>query len=336
MVIIESYSLAVLLCFVVMLAWGSWPNTMKLVPKEWRFQLFYWDYAVGVLIFSLVMAFTLGSNGSTGRGFLADISQASSKALWLAFIGGVIFNCYNILLVSGVDIAGIAVAFPIGVGLALVLGTIVNYIANPMGNAAILFIGIAAVVLAVLFCALAYKKVPSVGEKSTTKGILVSLAAGVFGTFWYYLIAASMAAMSADRVLEAGKLGPYSAVVMFAVGLVASNFVLNSLVMKKPFAGSPVPFSDYFAKGNLKIHLIGILGGLIWGVGISFSILASGAAGFAISYGLAQACTMVAAIWGVFIWKEFKSASKGAGTLITAMFISYFVGIALLIVSRSY
>ena len=334
MVIIESYSLAVALCFVVMLAWGSWPNTMKLTPKEWRFQLFYWDYAVGVLLFSLAMAFSLGSNGSAGRDFISDISQANGKALWLAVLGGVVFNCYNILLVSGVDIAGIAVAFPIGVGLALVLGTIVNYIANPVGNAVILFIGIGAVVLAVVFSALAYKKIPSVGEKTTSKGILVCLAAGVFGTFWYYLIAASMATMSPEKILTAGKLGPYSAVVMFAVGLVASNFILNSLVMKKPFAGAPVPHSDYFTKGNLKIHSIGVLGGLIWGVGISFSILASGAAGFAISYGLAQACTMVAAIWGVFIWKEFKSASKGAGTLISAMFIAYFIGIALLIVSR--
>jgi len=336
MLIIESYSLAVALCFVVMLAWGSWPNTMKLAPKEWRFQLFYWDYAVGVLLFSLAMAFTIGSTGDAGRDFLSDLSQADGRALWLAVLGGVVFNCYNILLVSGVDIAGIAVAFPIGVGLALVLGTIVNYIANPVGNAAILFVGIGAVVLAVVFCALAYKKIPSEGEKTTTKGILVSLAAGVFGTFWYYLIAASMATMSPERTLTEGKLGPYSAVVMFAFGLVVSNFVLNSLVMKKPFAGPPVPYRDYFTKGNLKIHSIGILGGLIWGVGISFSILASGAAGFAISYGLAQACTMVAAIWGVFIWKEFKSASKGAGALISAMFIAYFIGIVLLIVSRYY
>jgi len=333
MVIIHSYFFAVALSFVVMIAWGSWPNTLKMAPKEWRFQLFYWDYAFGVLIFSLIMAFTLGSMGSVGRGFLADVSQASGTAIGLALLAGVIFNFYNILLVSGVDIAGIAVAFPIGVGLALILGVIVNYIANPIGSAAILFPGVGCVALAVYFVALAYKRVPTEGQKTTTKGILVSLAAGVFGTFWFYLTAASMAGMEGG-VLEAGKLGPYSAVFFFAVGLVLSNFVLNSLVMKKPFAGDPVPHSDYFKKGSVKVHSIGILGGLIWCVGLSFSILASGAAGFAISYGLAQTCTMIAAIWGVFIWKEFKSAPAGTNKYLVLMFLFYLAGIALIIASK--
>ena len=167
MVIIESYAWAVAWSFIVMIAWGSWPNTLKLAPKEWRFQLFYWDYAFGVLIFSLIMAFTIGSMGSVGRGFLDDISQASGTAIGLALLAGVIFNCYNILLVSGIDIAGIAVAFPIGVGLALILGVIVNYIANPIGDPAILFPGVACVALAVLFVAMAYKRVPTEGQKTT-------------------------------------------------------------------------------------------------------------------------------------------------------------------------
>jgi glucose uptake protein len=333
MVIIDSYALAVALSFVVMVAWGSWPNTLKLAPKEWRFQLFYWDYAFGVLIFSLLMAFTLGSMGSGGRGFLADLAQADGKAIGLALLAGVIFNVYNILLVSGVDIAGIAVAFPIGVGLALILGVIVNYIANPIGHPALLFPGVACVALAVIFIALAYNRVPAEGQKTTRKGIVVSLAAGVFGTFWFYLAAASMAGMD-GRVLEAGKLSPYSAVVFFAVGLVVSNFVLNSLVMIKPFAGAPVPHRDYFRKGSVKVHSIGILGGLVWCVGLSFSILASGAAGFAISYGLAQTCTMVAAIWGVFIWKEFKSAPAGTNKFLVLMFLFYLAGIVLIILSK--
>ena len=198
MVVIDSYVFAVALSFVVMIAWGSWPNTLKLAPKEWRFQLFYWDYAFGVLIFSLVMAFTFGSSGTVGRGFLADLSQASWSAIGLALLAGVIFNFYNILLVSGVDIAGIAVAFPIGVGLALILGVIVNYIANPIGDPALLFPGVACVALAVLFVALAYKRVPNEGQRTTKKGILVSLAAGVFGTFWFYLTAASMGDMEGN------------------------------------------------------------------------------------------------------------------------------------------
>lgn len=334
MLIIESYGLAILLTFIVMLAWGSWPNTMKLCPKEWRFQLFYWDYAFGVLLFALGMALTLGSTGEYGRSFFQDVSQASGQALLLALLGGVIFNCYNILLVSGVDIAGIAVAFPIGVGLALVVGVTANYIADPVGHPAFVFSGLTCIALAVLFDALAYSRIPSQGTRNTKKGILISLASGVFGGFFYFLVAASMAQMDDQHILEAEKLGPYSAVVFFALGLVLSNFIFNIFVMKKPFAGAPVPLSDYFHKGKPRYHTIGILGGLIWCVGMSFSILASKAAGFAISYGLAQACTMVAAIWGIFIWKEFRQAKAGTNKFIMMMFVLYLAGIGLLIAAR--
>ncbi|MFZ1932891.1 MAG: hypothetical protein WCB27_11930 [Thermoguttaceae bacterium] len=338
MVVINSYAVAVALCFLGMLAWGSWPNTLKLVNKEWKFQLFYWDYAVGVLLFALIVALTLGSNGSAGRSFADDLRQATPAALGMAVLGGVIFNCYNLLLVSGVDIAGIAVAFPIGVGLASALGTTVNYIRQPKGEALLVFGGVAAIVFAVLLCALAYKRMPSQGQKTPIKGIVVSLAAGIFGAFFFLLVSASMAATGPDKAfptlaagaLEAGKLSPYTAVVMFAVGLVVSNFALNTLLMMKPFSGEPVPFGDYVTKGDLKQHAIGILGGLIWCVGMSTSILAEKAAGAAVSYALVQSCTMVAAVWGVFVWQEFRTAPPGTSKLIAAMFLAYFVGIVLL------
>lgn len=141
--------------------------------------------------------------------------------------------------------------------------------------------------------------------------------------------------MSTDFVnLEPGKLGPYSAVLIFSIGLLLSNFVWNSIVMKKPFVGKPVPFRDYFTKGSLKLHSIGILGGIIWSIGMSLSIIASGIAGFAISYGLGQGATMIAAFWGVFVWKEFKEASKETNKLLVLMFISYIIGLALIIIAR--
>jgi len=332
---IESYPLAIVLCFIVMLAWGSWPNTLKLCPPQWRFQLFYWDYAVGVLLFALVMALTLGSTGEQGRGFFEDVAQASRCVLLLAVLGGVVFNCYNILLVSALDIAGIAVAFPIGVGLALVIGVTANYCLEPTGSALLVFSGLVCIVLAVLFDAVAYSRIPSEGPRNTKKGILVSLASSVFGGFFYFLVAASMAAPIEDNApMEVGKLGPYSAVVFFALGLLLSNFVLNTLVMRRPFVGEPVPLGDYFRKGTPKLHAIGILGGLIWCVGMSFNILASNTAGFAISYGLGQACTMVAAAWGIFIWREFKQARPGTAKYLGLMFAFYFLGIALLILAR--
>ena len=332
MVVVSSYFTAVIMCFITMLCWGSWANTQKLATKEWRFQLFYWDYAIGVVILSLIFAFTLGSTGSEGRSFLNDLTQADFSNLLSAFLGGVIFNLSNILLVAAIDIAGMAVAFPIGVGLALAIGVITNYVGSPVGNPVILFIGVAAVVVAILVDAVAYRKLSASTHKTATKGIVISILAGVLMGLFYRFVAASM---STDFVnLEAGKLSPYTAVVIFSVGLFLSNFIWNSAVMAKPFVGDPVPFSDYFKKGNLRLHSTGILGGIIWNLGMSFSIIASGAAGFAISYGLGQGATMIAAFWGVFIWKEFKNAPKGTNKLLTMMFIFYFVGLVMIVVSR--
>ncbi len=332
MVIVESYPLAVVMCFVTMLCWGSWANTQKLASKEWRFQLFYWDYAIGVLLFSLALAFTMGSTGTAGRGFLADVGQAEGSAIRSALLGGIIFNLSNILLVAAIDIAGMAVAFPIGVGLALAIGVVTNYVKMPIGNPVILFLGVAGVVIAIIVDALAYKKLPSEGQKTTAKGILISVAAGVLMGFFYRFVVASMATDFA--IPEAGKLTPYTAVVFFSLGLLLSNFVWNSIVMVKPFVGEPVPFGDYFTKGNTRLHLIGILGGVIWNVGMSFSIIASGAAGPSISYGLGQGATMIAAFWGVFIWKEFKEAPAGTNKLLTLMFAFYLIGLALIIIAR--
>jgi glucose uptake protein len=332
MVIVESYAFAVLMCFITMLCWGSWANTQKLGGREWRFQLFYWDYAIGVLLFALILAFTMGSFGSSGRGFQADLLQGNPAALGSAFLGGVIFNLSNILLVAAIDIAGMAVAFPIGVGLALVLGVITNYFASPVGNPVLLFAGVSLVIVAIFVDAIAYKRLPSQGSKTTAKGIVISVLAGLLMGFFYRFVAASM---SPDFVhLEAGKLSPYSAVVLFSAGLFISNLLWNSIVMARPFVGEPVPFSDYFRKGDLRLHSIGVLGGMIWSLGMSFSIIASGAAGFAISYGLGQGATMIAAFWGVFIWGEFKEAPPGTNALLGLMFLGYAAGLGLIIVSR--
>lgn len=332
MTIVESYPVAVVLCVITMFCWGSWANTQKLASKEWRFELFYWDYAIGVLLFALALAFTFGSIGTAGRSFLDDLAQADGGALLSAFIGGVVFNLSNILLVAAIDIAGMAVAFPIGVGLALVLGVVTNYLANPVGNALLLFVGVACVVAAILLSAIAYSRLPTQGQKTVGKGIVISIVAGFLMGFFYRFVAASM---SADFInLEPGKLGPYTAIALFSAGLLASNFLWNTLVMKRPFVGAPVAFSDYFEKGSPRLHLIGILGGAIWNLGMSLSIIAAGAAGFAISYGLGQGATLVAALWGVFIWKEFKAAPAGTPTLLALMFTAFVVGLTLIVAAR--
>jgi glucose uptake protein len=332
MVIVESYFLAVIMTVITMICWGSWANTQKLATKEWPFQLYYWDYSLGVVILSLIFAFTLGSFGSAGRPFLADLTQAAAMALLLAFIGGAVFNIANILLVAAIDIAGMAVAFPIAIGLALVLGVITNYVATPLGDPVVLFLGVALIVVAIIIDALAYRKLPTTGQKTTAKGIWISIAAGILMGFFYRFVAASMSADFANP--EVGKLTPYTAVFIFSLGLFFSNFIWNSIVMAKPFVGEPVPYSDYFKKGNTRLHLIGILGGIIWNIGMSLNMIAAGTAGFAISYGLGQGATMVAAFWGVFIWKEFKEAPEGTNKLLGFMFLFFLLGLVLIIISR--
>jgi glucose uptake protein len=337
MFIVQSYSLAVVMCVITMLCWGSWANTQKLATKEWRFQLFYWDYAIGVLLLALLLAFTMGSSGSGGRGFMADLQQADAKWLGSAFVGGVIFNLSNILLVAAIDIAGLAVAFPVGVGLALVLGVITTYLAKPEGNVPMLALGVAGVMVAILLDAIAYKRLASGGQKTPMKGIVISVAAGLLMGFFYKYVAQAMGkidVVNGTLSLEAGKLSPYTAVVLFSAGLLLSNFVWNSIMMVKPFTGAPVPFGDYFSKGSTRLHLVGILGGMIWNLGMSFSIIASTKAGAALSYGLGQGATMIGAFWGVFIWKEFKGAPPGTNKLLAAMFLFYLIGLGLLIASK--
>jgi glucose uptake protein len=335
MVIIESYSVAVLMCIITMLCWGSWANTQKLASKEWSFQLFYWDYAIGVFLLSLVLAFTMGSTGTGGRGFLADLGQADRQWLQSAFLGGVIFNLSNILLVAAIDIAGMAVAFPVGVGLALVLGVVTTYFAKPEGNVPMLALGVGGVVVAIVLDALAYGKLASAGRKTPTRGIVISVVAGLLMGWFFSFVARAMGSIDAStKALEAGKLSAYTAIVMFSAGLLVSNLLWNSIMMVWPLSGQPVPFGDYFTKGSPRLHAIGILGGAIWNVGMGFSVIASTTAGPALSYGLGQGATLVGALWGVFIWKEFRGAPRGTNPLLAAMFFFYLVGLGVLIASK--
>jgi glucose uptake protein len=333
MVLIESYSVAVLMCVITMICWGSWANTQKLASKEWRFQLFYWDYCIGVLLLTLLFAFTLGSMGTGGRGFIEDLRQADIRYIGSALLGGVIFNIANILLVAAIDIAGMSVAFPIGIGLALVIGVFTSYRDDPSGNPVLLFIGVACVALAIVLDALAYRRLPSTGQKTTVKGIVLSVLCGVLMSQFFVFVQRAMPKPLSEIANPemAGKLTPYSALVFFAIGLFLSSFVFNSLVMIRPFVGDPVPFGDYFKKGNAKLHLVGIVGGMIWGVGMSFAILAGDAAGYPISYGLGQGATMIAAFWGVFIWREFRDAAPGTNRLLALMFALFIIGLGLIV-----
>ncbi|MGZ3767368.1 MAG: GRP family sugar transporter [Mucilaginibacter sp.] len=333
MFIVNTYPVAVLFCIVTMLCWGSWANTQKLAGKTLRFELFYWDYVIGILLFSLISALTLGSIGNGGRSFLNDLRQADISNLTSALIGGVIFNAANILFSAAIAIAGMAVAFPVGIGLALILGVLLNYFAAQKGDPVFLFLGVAFITFAILLNALAYMRSGGTNQKVSAKGIVISLVAGLLMSFFYRFIAG---AMDLGNFIHpaAGKMTPYTAVFVFSIGIFISNFLFNTLLMKRPIDGPPVNYKQYFST-RMPTHLVGVLGGLIWGLGNSLNLIAAGKAGPAISYGLGQGATLIAALWGVFIWREFAHAPKSINVYLFLMFLFFVAGLGCIIYSGS-
>lgn len=328
MFIIGSYALAVFFCIITMLCWGSWANTQKLTRGGWRFELFYWDYVIGIVLFALLFGLTAGNAGAAGRGMLTDLVQADMASLGSALLGGVLFNAANILLVASIAIAGMSVAFPTGIGLALIIGVVVNYLDRPEGNAGLLFGGTLLVAVAILLNAYAYKRAGAGDKQTPTKGLVLAIVAGCLMGLFYKYVANAM--FPDFTVPLAGKLSPYSAVLVFSIGILLSNFVFNTLLMRYPFDGAPVTYGQYF-RGSGRNHLMGVLGGVIWCVGMSFSILASDQAGPAISYGLGQGATIVAALWGIYVWREFAGAPAGTQTVLNGMLACYLVGLGLIV-----
>ena len=335
MYIVGSYTLAVIFCFITMLCWGSWGNTQKLAAKSWRYELFYWDYVIGMVLFSLLLAFTAGSIGSEGRPFIQDLGQASWASIGWVLLGAVVFNVSNILLSASVSIAGMAVAFPLGVGIALVMGVLNNLLLHPVAgqNTVLLWIGVALVVVAVICNGVASGKVSNEQRdpKQNRKGIILAVLAGLIMSFFSALVYNGVD-LAGRPAIEDDKLTPYTAMVIFALGVFLSNFVVNTIVMKKPFVGEPVSYKQYFA-GNFKTHLVGVLGGCIWCLGTALNYICAGKAGAAVSYALGQGAPMIAAIWGVFIWKEFKGAKKGVYGLLALMFALFIAGLACVVVA---
>lgn len=332
MYIVDDYFLAVIFCIITMFCWGSWGNTQKMAEKNWRFELFYWDYVIGILLFSIVMGFTLGSNGEAGRSFVPDLLQANPEFLLSCVLGGVIFNASNILLTASMSLAGMAVAFPLGVGIALVLGVFVNYFNSPKGDPFILFAGVALIVIAIIFNGIAASKMEK-GSANTNKkkGIVLALVAGLLMAFFYRFVASAMDLNNFEQP-TAGMLTPYTAFFVFAVGIFASNFLFNDFVMRRPFTDTPVSYKSYF-KGNISTHAVGVLGGVVWALGTSLSYIAAGKAGAAISYALGQGAPMIAAVWGVFVWKEFRGSSRSVNMLLTLMFLFFVIGLSLIVIS---
>jgi glucose uptake protein len=316
----ETYHVTLVLMVLSMLCWGSWANTLKLCPN-FRFQLFYWDYAVGLITAAVLLGLTAGSVGHIGPQFTTAVVETQpSRMLW-AFCGGAIFNVANLLLVAAIDVAGLAVAFPVGIGLALVVGAVSSYLVSPAANPLLLFGGVALVTLAIIVDALAYRKRESTAKATTTRGIVLSLVAGVLMGSFYPLVAHAMRGPESP--------GPYAIAFYFAIGVLISTVPANLLLMHKPLDGKPpVDGADYW-RAHFGWHAAGFLGGAIWCVGAVANFVASGAhlVGPAVSYSIGQGATMVSALWGVFIWREFAGAPRAAHMLLVLMFVFFVLGL---------
>src|SRR5436190_4944413 len=326
MFVVNSLPVAILFCVLTMVGWGSWANTQKLAGKEkWPFELFYWDYAIGVFLFGLIFAHTFGSLGSSGPTARENLHAADISYIWPALISGAIFNLSNILLVVGIGAAGMSVAFPVGVGLALVIGTVKSYLETPKGNPALLFGGVALIVFAMVMSAIAHSRLPRAGTQNRFWGVIFSvLAGGMMGLFYPQLMR-SISPNFNSAPIAPGMLTPYVALFCFGVGVLVSNIVWNTIYMRVGGVG----YRDYF-RGSARLHAIGILGGCIWMAALSFNVVASSVAGPAISYALGQGATLVAAIWGLVIWREFRAAPPGTSKYLALMLAGYTSGLILI------
>lgn len=318
-----SLTIALLMMITSAICWGSWANTYKGV-KDYRFELFYWDYAIGIFLISLILAFTMGSSGHDASSFLNNVNSADGANIAWTLVGGAIFNLANLLLVAAIDMAGLAVAFPISIGIALVVGVVLNYALQPKGSLAFLATGVVCALVAVILDGKAYGALVSAGRTITRKSIVTCIVSGVLMGLW--------SPFSTYGETRGHALTPYSSAVFLTLGALLSCFLWNVYFMRKPLVGEPVGFGGFFSAPPSG-HLLGLLGGVIWGVGTVFYAVAGQATSFAISYAIGQSAPMVAALWGILAWKEFAGAGSRATTYLAFMFVFY--ALAILLVARA-
>ena len=316
----HTFSLALLMILTCAICWGSWANTFKGV-KNYRFELFYWDYALGIFLIAVVLAFTMGSVSNDASSFLNNIRTADRSNFLYTLAGGAIFNLANLLLVAAIDLAGLAIAFPVSIGIAMVVGVVASYLQQPKGNAVLLAAGVACAVIAVILDGKAYGNLARATQSVSRKSIVICVVSGILMGLWAPFVTHAMT--------QGNTLGPYSIAVFLTLGALLSCFVWNVYFMKHPLVGVPVKFGELF-RGPASGHMLGLLGGVIWGAGTVFNLVAANFTGVAISYAIGQSAPMVAALWGVLAWKEFQGANRQAKTFLALMFLFYLFAILLI------
>jgi glucose uptake protein len=320
----QTLGIALAMMITSAVCWGSWANTYKGV-KNYRFELFYWDYALGIFLISLILALTMGSSGHDSSSFLNNVHAADTSNIVNALVGGALFNLANLLLVAAIDMVGLAAAFPISIGIALVVGVVLSYVQQPKGNAMLLGLGVVCAFIAVVLDGKAYGSLAASGRSLSKKSLITCIVSGVLMGLWAPFMTHSMT--------RGNTLGPYSAAVFLTLGALLSCFIWNLYFMKHPLVGEPVSFGEFF-RGPASGHMLGLFGGFIWGTGTVFNLVAGSLTGVAISYAIGQSAPMVAALWGILAWKEFENSNSRAKLFLTLMFVFY--GLAIFLVARAY
>jgi glucose uptake protein len=346
MILPTTYLSALLLLVVSMLCWGSWANTQKLAGK-WRFELFYYDYSIGVVLCAVIAAFTFGELAPKELSVTDNFLIAGKRQMVWAAGAGVVFNLANMLLVAAISVSGMAVAFPIAIGLALVIGTVTSYFLNPQGSAPLLFGGAALVLAAIIVDAFAYssfsdakrqaeqkalapdprvRKTAAAAAPGPARGIILSIVGGLLMGLFYPMV---VVAREGD-----GGVAPYGIGLLFAAGVLISTLFYVPFFLNFPVSGPPVEAKQYF-NGTGKQHVLGLLGGVIWMTGALTNFAAASApdnvhVGPAISYALGQGATMVSALWGLLVWREFKGAGTQVKLLLTGMIVLFLLGLWLI------
>lgn len=315
-----SPSLAWTLMLLSMICWGSWANTFKLT-RGVRFELFYWDYAIGLAASATAIAAVAGAGAAGGEAFPQCLVSGSAAALGQSLAAGAIFNLANLLLVAAIAMAGLAVAFPVAIGTALIVGTALTYFVDRKGAPLILATGVVLAMAAILCCAAAYRA-NARGSPVTRKGVVICLVSGVLMGSWTPLAASSMQS-------RPGSLTPLASLAIFGIGVLLSTIPFNLYFMRRPLNDAPVSMSGYFS-GGPGWHLLGLLGGLVWTIGTASNLVAGNSVGFAVAYAIGQSAPLVASLWGIFVWKEFAGAPRAAVRALAAMFLLYLAAIGIL------
>ncbi|MCU1259435.1 MAG: putative integral rane protein [Bryobacterales bacterium] len=345
MILPTSYLATLVVIILGMLCWGLWANTFKLAGN-WRFELYYLDFAFGASLLAVVAALTAGTLGFDGFSFTDDLLHAGKTQDLEGFIAGMIFNFGNMLLVAAVGLAGLSIALPVAMGVALVLDVILAFIFRPQGNSAVLFAGAAIILVALVTAIYAFRyyrlsqvdelvktgKVKSTRRRVSLKGVFVALVSGLF-------LGGFLPLLEKSQATDAG-LGPYGETFVFAAGIMLSTILYNLFFMNLPVSGQPLEIIDYF-KSPLRQHLMGLLGGVLWCSGMLLLLVGGRAEGTAALspaaiFGISQSSTVIAALCGLLLWKEFAAADLRVRAMTFVMIVLFTCGLAMLAIGPTW